>query len=106
MLAFFAVTTVTKFSSDGSFLHNLLQKCSYSRTNARRQSTIFLDQLDNQACWQCLPGNSFHERIKGHHTEVFIAPGAHRNGASCHLFVACDKDKGQAFALNAPGFYT
>ena len=39
--------------------------------------------------------DEFNECIKGHNTEVFIAPGAHCDRTGCTFFVASDKNKWQ-----------
>ena len=40
-------------------------------------------------------GDFLHECIEGHHTEVKVAPGAHCNGTSFFLLVACNQDVGK-----------
>jgi hypothetical protein len=70
VLAFFALAAVTKFSSDGSILHNLLQKSSESRTCTRQ--SMFLKKIRLWTCERCPLGDLLHERIKGHHTEVLL----------------------------------
>ena len=109
MFAFFAVTAVTKFSSDGSFLQN--SYCNIAAFSTQREPATHANETDifgsirevNREDQNCLDHrlvsdvarDFLHEGIKGHHTEVNIAPGAHCNDTCFFLFVAHDKDKGQ-----------
>src|SRR5882762_10545233 len=44
------------------------------------------------------------EVCQGHHTQVLISPGAHRNGPVCLLFVAYDQEKRNLLHRMLPDF--
>ena len=93
MFAFFAVTAVTKFSSDGSILYKFCyEKRSYKPIAhaIHLQSGQYIGS-DNRLVSD-IGGDYLHECIEGHHTEVLTTPGAHCNGTCRLLLISNDKD--------------